>query len=216
MNLESAGFHVRRANDAETARTLIGESVPDLVIIDWSLPGQSGISLVRSLRREAATVDLPMIMLTARTFEQDKVYALDCGVDDYMTKPFSPRELIARIRSVLRRDPQHSRAKTIKLGGLRIDPDKHEVMAGERPLPLSPTEFRLLNLLMSSPQRVFSRDLLLNKVWGLNKLIEVRTVDAYIGRLRDILEAAGMEDSIETVRGIGYRFVARRESSSIS
>jgi len=207
MNLESAGFLAVRATDAEAARVMLHDSVPDLAIVDWTLPGQSGVALIRSLRREPGTCDLPMIMLTARSFEHDKVYALENGADDYMTKPFSPRELVARVRAVLRRRLQHSMAKKIELSGLRIDPDEHQVMVGEKSLPISPTEFRLLYLLMSNPHRVYSRTLLLEKIWGMNKFIEERTVDAYVGRLRCALEEAGLKDRIETVRGMGYRFV---------
>ena len=210
LQLTMAGYNVLRADDAEAAQHILRETLPDLVMVDWMLPGQSGIALIRSLRAALLTRDLPLIMMTARSSEQDKVFALESGADDYITKPFNSREMIARVYAVLRRRAPQSTANKIGLGGLRIAPEAHRVTAGERKINLSPTEFRLLHFLMSHPERVHSRALLLDKVWGTNAFLEERTVDAHVGRLRNALEPTGHHDSIETVRGVGYRFVPPR------
>lgn len=209
VTLANAGYNVMRANDAEAAQLMMREIQPDLVMIDWMLPEQSGISLVRLLRADSRTRNLPLIMLTARSAEQDKVLALESGADDYITKPFSPREMIARIYAVLRRRSPHVITDTIVLGGIRIDPSTHRVTASARQIDLSPTEFRLLHFFMAQPERVHSRAQLLDKVWNMNTFLEERTVDAHVGRLRNALETAGHQASIETVRGLGYRFVVQ-------
>ncbi len=209
VTLGMAGYDVLRASDTEAAQQVMRATQPDLIMIDWMLPGQSGISLVRQLRMDARTRNLPMIMLTARAAEQDAVLALESGADDYMTKPFSPREMIARVHAVLRRRSPHTIFDQVTLGDLRIDPSVHRVMAGDREIILSPTEFRLLYFFMTQPERVHSRAQLLDKVWNVNVFLDERTVDAHVGRLRNALEATGHHASVETVRGLGYRFVAR-------
>jgi len=207
IHLKKSGYNVLRAIDAEAAQRLLHESLPDLIMVDWMLPGLSGIALLRFLRAAKKTRDLPIIMMTARSAEQDIVFALECGADDYITKPFNVREMVARVDAVLRRKAPHTASRTIGLAGLRIDPDANRVTAGEREIVLSPTEFRLLHFMMSHPQRIHSRAQLLDKVWGLNEYLQERTVDAHVGRLRNALEATGHHVSIETVRGIGYRFI---------
>jgi two-component system phosphate regulon response regulator PhoB len=206
VNLEQAGFHVLRASEAETALRLIGEALPDLVLIDWMLPGLSGIELVRRLRREERTRALPLILLTARGAEVDKVLGLEAGADDYVTKPFSPRELVARIRAVLRRRRPEVGEEVLEAGGLRLDPAARRVLAEGRVVALGPTEFRLLHFLMAHPERVHSRSQLLDRVWGDHVFVEERTVDVHVRRLRAALEPYGMAGLIQTVRGAGYRF----------
>jgi len=212
VNLTMAGYDVLRANDSEAAELLLRESLPALVILDWMLPGKTGISMLRMLRGSQATRDLPVIMLTARSDEHDKVLALESGADDYITKPFSPREMIARIHTVLRRLAPQSSDRPVEIGNLRIDPGKYRVTAGSKAVALSPTEFRLLHFLMSYPERVHSRSNLLDKVWGMNSFIDERTVDTHVGRLRDALEDTGCHLNIETVRGVGYRFISAAPS----
>lgn len=206
--LTIAGYKTMRAGDTEAARRLMQSIQPDLVMVDWMLPGQSGIALIRLLRADARTAHLPVIMLTARASDQDAVLALESGADDFITKPFSPREMVARIYAVLRRRSPHVTMDTILIGGLQLDPSNHRVSAAGRPINLSPTEFRLLHFLMAQPGRVHSRASLLDKVWNMNSFLEERTVDAHVGRLRNALETGGHQASIETVRGLGYRLVA--------
>lgn len=206
VNLSRAGYKVMRADDSETAQRLLKETMPALVLLDWMLPGKTGIALIRILRADAATRDLPVIMMTARSGEQDKVLALESGADDYITKPFSPREMLARVHAMLRRLAPQATAKLIESGGLLIDPARHRVMAANQSVDLSPTEFRLLHFLMSHPERVHSRSHLLDKVWGINVFLDERTVDAHVARLRSALEDGGYHVNIETVRGVGYRF----------
>ena len=196
------------APDAETARRLIQEALPDLVLLDWMLPGMSGVDLARLLRGEARTRRLPIIMLTARAEERDKIEALDLGADDYVTKPFSPRELVARIKAVLRRHAPQATEDVVELGGLRLDPATHRITAGSMELNLGPTEFRLLHFLMTHPERVHSRSQLLDQVWGDHVFVEERTVDVHIRRLRAALEESGYDALIQTVRGSGYRISA--------
>ncbi len=205
-NLTRAGYGVIRAGDAETAQRLMRESLPDLVLLDWMLPGMSGIEFARRLRAEDRTRAIPVIMLSARGEEQDKVSGLDVGADDYVAKPFSPRELAARIKAVLRRRMPQATEDVVALGGLRLDPVAHRVNAGEHALVLGPTEFRLLHFLMTHPERVHSRAKLLDQVWGDHVFVEERTVDVHIRRLRSALEASGCDVLIQTVRGSGYRF----------
>jgi two-component system phosphate regulon response regulator PhoB len=206
FNLQRAGYDVLCACDCEHGWDIIRASAPAMVIADWMLPGKSGISLIRMLRADPVTRELPVIMLTARACEHDKVLALENGADDYITKPFSPRELLARIHAILRRAGPASTANPIEIDGLCIDPVKYRVTATDRPVTLSPTEFRLLHFLMSHPDRVHTRPKLLDHVWGVNAFIDERTVDVHVGRLRDALELSGHHTNIETVRGVGYRF----------
>ena len=205
-NLTRAGHHVLRAADAGQAQRLVNEALPDLVLLDWMLPGASGIEFARRLRADERTREIPIIMLTARGEEQDKVIGLETGADDYVTKPFSPRELVARIKAVLRRRAPQTTEDVVELGGLRLDPASHRVSAGERTLVLGPTEFRLLHFLMTHPERVHSRAQLLDQVWGDHVFVEERTVDVHIRRLRCALEPGGHDALVQTVRGSGYRF----------
>lgn len=208
-NLGRAGHHVVRAGDAETAQRIVREALPDLVLLDWMLPGMSGIELARRLRADERTRTIPIIMLTARGEEQDKVAGLEMGADDYITKPFSPRELVARIKAVLRRRAPQATEDPVVLGGLSLDPATHRVAAGERPVALGPTEFRLLHFLMTHPERVHSRAQLLDQVWGDHVFVEERTVDVHVRRLRAALEPVGHDGLIQTVRGSGYRLSAQ-------
>ena len=208
MNLEHAGHHVLRAKDAEQATHLVRQALPDLVLLDWMLPGQSGVSFARTLRQDDRTKLVPIIMLTARGQEHDKVAGLESGADDYMTKPFSPRELLARIKAVLRRRAPQLTDELIEIGGLRLDPATHRVSARGKQVDLGPTEFRLLHFLMTHPERVHSRTQLLDQVWGDHVFVEERTVDVHIRRLRKALEPSSHDNLIETVRGSGYRLAA--------
>ena len=205
VNLRRAGHNVLLAPDAETARQLVRDALPDLVLLDWMLPGMSGIDFARLLRGDARTRRLPIIMLTARAGERDKIDGLELGADDYVTKPFSPRELVARIKAVLRRHAPQATEDAVELGGLRLDPATHRVTAGHEEISLGPTEFRLLHFLMTHPERVHARSQLLDQVWGDHVFVEERTVDVHIRRLRAALEASGHDALIQTVRGSGYR-----------
>ncbi len=208
LNLEHAGHHVLRAKDAEQANELVRHALPDLILLDWMLPGQSGVQFARSLRQGERTRQVPIIMLTARGQEHDKVAGLDSGADDYVTKPFSPRELLARINAVLRRRAPQLTDEPIEVSGLRLDPVTHRVSAEGRNLELGPTEFRLMHFLMTHPERVHSRTQLLDQVWGDHVFVEERTVDVHIRRLRKALEPTMHDRLIETVRGSGYRLAA--------
>jgi two-component system phosphate regulon response regulator PhoB len=210
VNLEDAGFAVRTVADAESALLQIKHALPDLLLLDWMLPGQSGLALARGLRGEARTKELPIIMVTARGEEADRVAGLEAWVDDYVTKPFSPRELKARIKAVLRRRAPEAAQEALVVGPLRLDPSTHRVIAGDAPVQLGPTEFRLLKFLMARPERVHSRTQLLDQVWGDHVYIEERTVDVHIRRLRLALEPSDCAKMIETVRGGGYRLAAPR------
>ena len=204
VNLEHAGYETLRAPSAEDANRLLSEVLPDVVLLDWMLPGQSGLALARRLRADARTRDLPIIFLTARAGEPDKVAGLEAGADDYITKPFSTKELVARIRAVLRRrKPQHG-DQPVEVAGLRLDPIAHRVTGNGLPLTLGPTEFRLLHYLLTHPNRVYSRAQLLDEVWGDHVFIEERTVDVHIRRLRLALAPSGHDALVETVRGSGY------------
>lgn len=205
FNLSRAGHLVLPAADAEAAARSIEEALPDLVLLDWMLPGKSGLELAKRLRSDARTRDIPIIMLTARGDERDKVLGLDAGADDYITKPFSPRELVARIKAVLRRRTPQATDDPVEIGGLRIDPATRRVSAAGVQVALGPTEFRLLHFLMTHPERVHSRSQLLDRVWGDHVFVEERTVDVHIRRLRSALEPSGLDCLIETVRGAGYR-----------
>ena len=208
VNLRRAGHTARLAADAESAKRMVQEELPDLVLLDWMLPGMSGVDLARQLRSVPRTRAVPIIMLTARAEERDKIEALELGADDYVTKPFSPRELMARIKAVLRRHAPQSTDDAVELGGLRLDPGTHRVSAGAAEVNLGPTEFRLLHFLMTHPERVHGRSQLLDQVWGDHGFVEERTVDVHIRRLRAALEASGHDRLIQTVRGSGYRMSA--------
>jgi two-component system phosphate regulon response regulator PhoB len=203
-NLERAGFGVGQAYDGDEAQTMIAERTPDLVVLDWMLPFVSGLEICRQLRRRPPTAHLPIIMLTARGEEPDRLRGLDTGADDYVTKPFSVDELIARIRAVLRRVRPAFAEEVLSFKDLSMDLAGHRVWRGPREVHLSPTEFRLLRQLLESPGRVFARDQLLDLVWGRDQEVELRTVDATIRRLRRALNAGGEEDILRTVRAAGY------------
>lgn len=208
VNLRRAGHEVMLAPDAETARRLVTATLPDLVLLDWMLPGMSGLDFARQLRRDARTRDLPIIMLTARSDERDKIDGFDIGVDDYIAKPFSPRELVARIRAILRRHAPQTTDEVVELGYLRLDPATHRVTTSDTDINLGPTEFRLLHFFMTHPERVHTRTQLLDQVWGDHVFVEERTVDVHIRRLRAALETTGHDGLIQTVRGSGYRMSA--------
>jgi two-component system, OmpR family, phosphate regulon response regulator PhoB len=209
--LRQAGFEPLEAEDAVAARRLVADLSPDLVLMDWMLPGTSGIEMTRELKQGELTRELPVIMLTARGEEDDKVRGLECGADDYVTKPFSPRELIARIRALLRRLAPHATEEVVEAGALRLDPASHRVLVADQAVELGPTEFRLLHFFMTHPDKVYSRTRLLDNVWGTNVYIEERTVDVHIRRLRKALEPFGAEGLVQTVRGAGYRFSAQAQ-----
>ena len=203
-NLEKAGFEVRAALDGEEALTMLAERLPDLVVLDWMLPKVSGLEICRQIRRGKTTARLPIVMLTARGEEDDRLRGLETGADDYMTKPFSPRELVARIRAVLRRTRPATSTDTLVFADLRMDLAAHRVTRNDRAIPLGPTEFRLLRHFLESPGRVFSREQLLNSVWGPDTYVEPRTVDVHIRRLRLALNGGGNADLVRTVRTAGY------------
>ncbi len=205
-SLQRAGFDVVAAEDVAAARRLVADRLPDLIILDWMLPDVSGVEYARALKRDEATREVPIIMLTARVEEDDKVRGLDAGADDYMTKPFSPRELVARIGAVLRRTAPGGVDERVAAGGLSLDLAGHRVSADGTPVPLGPTEYRLLSFFMTHAERVYSRGQLLDRVWGNNVYVEERTVDVHIRRLRKALEPFGKDALIQTVRGAGYRF----------
>ena len=219
LNLRHEGHDVCLAGSAEQAQREIDAVLPDLVLLDWMLPGQSGLALARQWRSDARTRALPVIMLTARAAEADKINGLDAGADDYLSKPFSPRELMARIRAVLRRRAPQTLDQPVEVGPLVLDPAAHRVScrrAGQpaQELRIGPTEFKLLHFLMSHPERVHSRSQLLDRVWGDHVFIEERTVDVHVKRLRDSLAPAQCAELIETVRGVGYRISAQAFSNS--
>ncbi len=222
LNLKRAGHMVLCADSAEQAKKMVNNVLPDLVLLDWMLPDMSGIEFARKLRREDRTKAIPIIMLTARIQESDKIAGLEAGADDYITKPFSPRELLARIKAVLRRRLPEMSDEIIEMGGLRLDPTTHRVhvYASNEPeklseIALGPTEFRLLHFLMAYKERVHTRSQLLDRVWGDHVFIEDRTVDVHIRRLRKILEAVDKENLVQTVRGTGYRFSVECNEESI-
>jgi two-component system phosphate regulon response regulator PhoB len=206
INLEASAHRVMEAGSAEEAEQLIVHNLPDLILLDWMLPGRSGPQFAQRIRMTERTKDVPIIMLTARTDEQDRVTGLEIGADDYMVKPFSPRELIARIKAVLRRRKPQLTEDKVDVNGLVLDPVTHRVTAGGAAVNIGPTEFRLLHFFMTHPERVHSRSQLLDKVWGDHVFVEERTVDVHIRRLRSVLELTGHDSLIQTVRGSGYRF----------
>jgi two-component system phosphate regulon response regulator PhoB len=210
--LRRAGFGVQEAEDSRTARGMLADARPDLLLVDWMLPDMSGLELTRLIKRDRETRDVPVIMLTARAGEADKVAGLEGGADDYVTKPFSPRELLARINAVLRRSGGGgSGDERIELGGLTLDMASHRVTAGEVTVTLGPTEYRMLEFFMTHPERVYSREQLLDRIWGGNVYVEERTIDVHIRRLRKALEDHGLDRLVQTVRGSGYRFSARSD-----
>jgi two-component system phosphate regulon response regulator PhoB len=206
VNLQHAGHQVLRAANVPEAEALIREVLPDLVLLDWMLPGPPGLTFARQLRSDPRTKDIPIIMLTARAEEQDKVAGLEGGVDDYVTKPFSPRELLARIKAVMRRRAPQLTDDLVEVGGLRLDPVSHRISGNGKEINLGPTEFRLLHFFMTHPERVYSRAQLLDEVWGDNVFVEERTVDVHIRRLRQALEPTDHDRLVDTVRGAGYCF----------
>ncbi|QJR16818.1 phosphate regulon transcriptional regulator PhoB [Usitatibacter palustris] len=206
INLEQSGQRAVRADSAEQALELIQTELPDLILLDWMLPGQSGLELARRLRGDARTKALPIIMLTARGEEADKLRGLETGADDYITKPFSLRELQARIKAVLRRRAPEITDDVIEYHGLKLDPASHRVTGRGKDLTMGPTEFRLLHFFLTHPERVYTRTQLLDHVWGDHVFIEERTVDVHIRRLRAALTKSGQQTFVQTIRGSGYRF----------
>lgn len=204
--LRKGDYDPVHAGDAREASAAIADRVPDLILLDWTLPGSSGLELARRWRRDDLTRDVPIIMLTARGEENDRVSGLESGVDDYVVKPFSARELLARIKAVLRRSREDEDDGSVTVGKLRIDGAAHRVYAGDQPVHVGPTEYRLLHFFMTHTDRVYSRTQLLDHVWGGNVYVEERTVDVHIRRLRKALEPARLEEMVQTVRGSGYRF----------
>jgi two-component system phosphate regulon response regulator PhoB len=208
FHLSRAGYDVFEAQDCREARALLADNRPDLALIDWMLPDMSGLELTRKLKRDKEYEDLAIIMLTARADERDKISGLEGGADDYITKPFSPRELVARIKAVLRR-AGNSTDEVVSAGVLEIDAAGHRVLSSGQEIKLGPTEYRLLHFLMTHAERVYSRTQLLDRVWGANVYVEERTVDVHIRRLRKALNGVSADDYIQTVRGAGYRFSVR-------
>jgi len=209
FGLRRAGFEVREAADARSGRAEVANKLPDLLLVDWMLPDTSGLEFTRALKRDRETREVPIIMLTARAEEGDKVAGLEGGADDYITKPFSPRELLARINAVLRRTTPAEGTERIDIEGLVLDQSSQRVSSGERTVALGPTEYRMLAFFMTHPERVYTREQLLDRVWGGNVYVEERTIDVHIRRLRKALEEFGYDRLIQTVRGSGYRFSAR-------
>jgi two-component system, OmpR family, phosphate regulon response regulator PhoB len=203
--LEKAGFRVLEAGHADDARKLIAEQ-PDIILLDWMLPGRSGLELAAQLKQNPKTRAMPIIMVSARGEEEDRIRGLDTGADDYISKPFSPREMVARVNAVLRRSRPEDRADAIEIGGLRIDNISHRVSADGTVIEIAPTEYRLLHFFMTHADRAFSRSQLLDQVWGNHVYVEERTVDVHVRRLRKALEETGHEHLLQTVRGVGYRF----------
>ena len=214
INLRHAGYDVTIASDADQAQIEVDGVLPDLVVLDWMLPGQSGLVLAKRWRGQARTRELPIIMLTARAEEGDMISGLDAGADDYLTKPFSTNELLARIRAVLRRKAPEALDTVVDVAGLKLDPSTRRVARDDREVRVGPTEFRLLHFFMTHPERVHSRAQLLDRVWGDHVFIEERTVDVHVKRLREALEPVGCSRMIETVRGAGYRLTQQVQALS--
>ncbi|WP_274571964.1 phosphate regulon transcriptional regulator PhoB [Neisseria leonii] len=210
FSLEQAGFVVETVESVEAAKPLLAAALPDVVLVDWMLPGASGVQFVRQLRQEERSRDLPIILLTARSEDADKEQGLNQGADDYLTKPFSPRELVARINALLRRRAPQKTSECIEIEGLKLDPSEQRVFGGSIPVNFGPTEFRLLHFFMTHTERVYSRRQLLDLVWGDHVFVEERTVDVHIRRLRRALEPSGYDGFIQTVRGSGYRFSSKK------
>ena len=206
LNLHQAGFNPIRDISAEYANNLVKETIPDLIVLDWMLPGMDGIEFAKRLRANSATKSIPIIMLTAKSDEDNKIKGLNIGTDDYLTKPFSPRELVARIKALLRRRSPELVNEPIIFEGLVLDPSSHKVQANNKNVNIGPTEFKLLHFFMKNTERVFSRNQILDKIWGNKSVIDDRTVDVHIKRLRESLNHSGHDKLIQTVRGAGYRF----------
>jgi two-component system, OmpR family, phosphate regulon response regulator PhoB len=206
LHCKHSGYAPQIVHAVLDARDVVDENLPDLIVLDWMLPDKPGVDFARELRRDERTQDLPILMLTARADEDDKVRGFDVGADDYVTKPFSPKELMARVKALLRRAAPELTDASMEIAGLRLDPVSHRVTASDTELKVGPTEFRLLRFLMARPERVFTRQNLLDGVWGDHVFIEERTVDVHVRRLRMALESSGHDRLIETVRGGGYRF----------
>jgi two-component system phosphate regulon response regulator PhoB len=209
--LTGDGYACAEAGSVNEAQTHLEEALPDLILLDWMMPGISGADFARRIRRDPRLQEIPIIMLTAKADESDKIKGLDSGADDYITKPFSTRELLARVRAILRRSRTGDDTAQIEAGGLKLDLQTHRVTAGEQPVEVSPTEFRLLQFFMTHRERVYTRTQLLDEVWGHESYIEERTVDVHIRRLRKLLEPFGCDALIQTVRSIGYRFSLQPE-----
>ena len=207
--LEQKGYETVEAEDYADGLAKVREPYPELIVLDWMMPGGSGIQFIKQLKQDEVTRQIPVVMLTARGEEEDKVRGLEAGADDYITKPFSPKELTARLHAVMRRVSPTSVDEVIEVQGLKLDPVSHRVSAEEKALDMGPTEFKLLHFFMTHPERVYSREQLLNNVWGTNVYVEDRTVDVHIRRLRKAIEATGHDRLIQTVRGAGYRFSTR-------
>lgn len=205
MALTQEHFQWKEASDAHKAEVLIKQNPPQLILLDWMMPGISGIDFARKLRRIPETANIPIIMLTAKTEEDNVIQGLESGADDYLTKPFSPRELVARIKSLLRRSKSENTQDIININNLMLDTGSYRVEGNGKTIDLGPTEFKLLRFFMENPERVFSREQVLNNVWGDNVYVEERTVDVHIRRLRKALEKTGHENLVQTVRGAGYR-----------
>jgi len=208
--LSRADFELTEAGNATDALISISDDIPDLILLDWMLPGSSGLDFARRIKKDELTQHIPIIMLTARGEETDKITGLDTGADDYITKPFSPRELVARIKAVMRRSAPQSESEIIEADGLRLDLAGHRVTVNDNILEIGPTEYKMLYFFMSHPERVYSRSQLLDRIWGSNVYVEERTVDVHIRRLRKLLSKHGHDRFIQTVRGAGYRFSAQR------
>ncbi|MEL0030505.1 MAG: phosphate regulon transcriptional regulator PhoB [Betaproteobacteria bacterium] len=206
LTLRRSGHQTVHAESVERAITLVDQAMPDLALIDWMLPGASGVELVKKLRGDKRTKTIPIIMLTAKSEEADKLMGLETGADDYVTKPFSPKELVARIKAVLRRRSPQLTEDIVETNGLRLDPATHRITVNDTPIQMGPSEFKLLHFFMTHTERVHTRSQLLDHVWGDHVFVEERTVDVHIRRLRQALEASGHDAYIQTVRGTGYRF----------
>ena len=207
--LEQKGYETIEAEDFADGLAKVREPYPELIVLDWMMPGGSGIQFIKQLKQDEVTRQIPVVMLTARGEEEDKVRGLEAGADDYITKPISPKELTARLHAVMRRVSPTSVDEVIEVQGLKLDPVSHRVSAEEKALDMGPTEFKLLHFFMTHPERVYSREQLLNNVWGTNVYVEDRTVDVHIRRLRKAIEETGHDRLIQTVRGAGYRFSTR-------
>ena len=209
LALETAKFNVLEASDSQEGRAIIIDSQPDVVLLDWMMPGTTGLELLRRLRRDPLTEKIPVILLTAKTSEDSKITGLDSGADDFISKPFSPKELVSRIRAVIRRSTVTEPSEPIKVGEMLFDPESHRVSICDEPVDIGPTEYRMLQFFLTHQERVYSRDQILDHVWGPNVYLDERTVDVHIRRLRKAISVAGHEKYVQTVRGAGYRFSTR-------
>lgn len=209
LALETAKFNVLEASDSQEGRAIIIDSQPDVVLLDWMMPGTTGLELLRRLRRDPLTEKIPVILLTAKTSEDSKITGLDSGADDFISKPFSPKELVSRIRAVIRRSTVTEPSEPIKVGEMLFDPESHRVSIFDEPVEIGPTEYRMLQFFLTHQERVYSRDQILDHVWGPNVYLDERTVDVHIRRLRKAISVAGHEKYVQTVRGAGYRFSTR-------